>query len=159
MLTESVHSKQMEAVVRQHVFDIDMAHFGRISLPGTTSKAPTPDSSNSATNDRSKYLGFKSRLVQDSRELRECWVEGVRYLTCDDISGKFPQTYAVRSPKWIDPETLLPKVAGNYRQAFQLPLHRNTTLLETVNFGCRFLEEWAASNRVQYRSKLHDWLN
>lgn len=153
------NSKQMETVVRQHVFDMDVAQFGRASLPDATSKAPTPDSSNSVNNERSRYLGLKSRLVQDSRDLRECWNEGVRYLSFDDISGKFPQTYAARSTKWVDPETQLPKAVGTYKQAFQLPLHRNSTPLETVNFGRRFIEEWATGNRVQYRSKLYEWLN
>lgn len=145
-------------MIRQYVFDLDIAQFGRASLPAATLKAPTPDSANPVPNDRSKYLGLKSRLVQDSRDLRDCWSEGTHYLTLEEISGKFPQTYAARSLKWVDPETQLAKAAGDYKQAFQLPLHRTSTPLETVNFGYRFIEEWATSNRVQYRSKLYDWL-
>ena len=152
------NSKQIEAVVRQHLFDMDMTTFGRTNLPENSSKAPTPDSSNSGANDRNKYQNLKGRLVQDSRDLRECWIDGSRYLTCEDIQHSFPNTYAARSTKWVDPTLQLPAVVGQYRRAFQLPLHRNTTPLEGINFGRRFLEVWATGNGINYRSKLNEWI-
>jgi len=158
LITGGGYSKQMEAVVRQHLFDMDMATFSRTSLPENSSKAPTPDSSNPSSNDRNKYISLKGRLAQDLRDLKDCWIDGMKYLTYEEIQRGFPNTYAARSTKWVDPQPQLPKVVGKYKQAFQLPLHRNTTPLEGLNFGRRFLEEWASENGIKYRSKLNEWL-
>jgi hypothetical protein len=149
----------MEAVVRQHLFDVDVGVFSKASLPESSSKAPTPDSSNSgAAGGRDRYLTLKSRIISDSFDLKQCWLEGTKHLTYDDIRQGFPETYGARSTKWVDPQPTLPKAVGKYKTPYQLPLHRNSTPLEGLNFGRRFLEEWASENGVKYKSKLGEWL-
>jgi len=147
----------MEAIVRQHVYDIDLQTFSKTSLPENSSKAPTPDSSNPG-NDRSAYAAAKTRLIRDNAGLKECWTEGLRYLTYDDMQTKFPMTYGARAREWVEPAVAAPKGVGEYRVPFMLPLHRSTTPLEGINFGRRFLEEWAQENGVRYKSRLGKYL-
>lgn len=150
--------KQIEAIVRQHLFDMDVNAYGKVTFPENSSKAPTPDSTNSGSIDRMNYNKIKLRLTRDSRDLRDCWIEGLKHLTYDEIQANFPNTYKARSVKWVDPIHGVPKSVGDYKLPFQLPLHRNTTPLEGLNFGRLFLEEWAVENGIKYKSRLSKWM-
>ncbi|RPA99513.1 hypothetical protein L873DRAFT_1683045 [Choiromyces venosus 120613-1] len=149
-------SKQLEAMIRQHIFDLEIVQYEKMVVPGTTSKAPTPDSGGNTASDQMKaYQAFKSALTKSSRELKDCWLVGTKELTYDDIQVKFPQTYALRSKKFINPTTVNVK-NGRFKQPYQLPLHRNSTMLEAVNFGYNFLLEWVAGEGVKFQSRLTD---
>ncbi|KAG0132122.1 hypothetical protein HOY82DRAFT_538816 [Tuber indicum] len=146
--------KQLEAVVRQHIFDLEIAQYDKMPIPDTTSKAPTPDSGGNTAGDQMRaYQSFKSALTKSSRELKDCWLVGNKGLTYDDIQTNFPQTYALRSKKFIHPSAINVK-NGQFRQAYQLPLHRNSTMLEAVNFGYFFLLEWVAGEGIKFQSRL-----
>ncbi|CUS10010.1 unnamed protein product [Tuber aestivum] len=146
--------KQLEAVVRQHVFDLEIAQYDKMPIPDTASKAPTPDSSGNSASDQMKaYQMFKSALTKSSRELKDCWLMGNKGLTYDDIQVKFPQTYALRSKRFVHPNTINVK-NGQFKQAYQLPLHRNSAMLEAVNFGYAFLLEWVAGEGIKFQSRL-----
>lgn len=146
--------KQLEATIRQHLFDMEINVFEKLTLPDTTSKAPTPDSgTNGATNDRAAFLKYKNSIIKESRELKECWLDGMRHLTHDDIQGRFPQTFQQRARKFVDPATAAPRL-GKYKHDFQLPLHRNTTMIEALNFGYLFLREWVEAEGIRFQSKL-----
>lgn len=146
--------KQLEATIRQHLFDMEINVFEKLPLPDTTSKAPTPDSgTNGTSNDRAAYMRYKASIVKEARELKDCWLEGTRHLTHDDIQNHFPQTFAQRARKFVDPANVKPRI-GKYKHPFQLPLHRNTTMLEALNFGFLFLQEWVAAEGIRFQSKL-----
>lgn len=149
--------KQLEAIIRQHLFDMEIAAFEKVPLPDSASKAPTPDSgtnTNGVSIDRTTYLKHRSTIVREARELKDCWLDGMRYLTLDVIQSQFPHTWAERSRKFVDPTASTLKV-GKYKHSFQLPLHPNTCMIEALNFGFLFLQEWAAAEGItDFKSKL-----
>ncbi|KAL7267335.1 hypothetical protein RUND412_010083 [Rhizina undulata] len=147
--------KLIEATVRQHLLDMDMSIFDKLAPPDTISKAPTPDAGANGANDRTtySYLRTKGLLLRDYKELKDCWSEGYKFLTLDDIQSDYPQTYQRRSKKYIDSASQMPKV-GDFRAGFQLPLHRNSSLMEALNVGYFFLNEWASIHGVKYQSKI-----
>lgn len=154
-----IYSKQMEFIVRQHLFDAEIAALSRVQYPDPNiSKAPTPDSANSASNNQRRFQEIQGRIMDGQRNLKESWGEGIKNLSYDEIQKAFPETYAARSTKYIPPQPDVPRAAGKYRHAYMLPVHRNTTPLEGINFGRKFLEEWASENGIKYKSRLSDWL-
>lgn len=148
------YSKQLEAIIRQHILDLDLIAFEKLPLPDTATKAPTPDSGGNVPSDPVKaFIVARSNIVRASKDVRDCWLEGSRDLTCDELQRNFPKTYASRSKAFVDPARAVFRV-GSYKQPYLLPLHRNSTVLEAVNFGFCFLQEYIVAEKVSFQSKL-----
>lgn len=143
--------------MRQHICDHEVTAFSKTPLPTNTSKAPTPDSSNSKATDRSGFETMRQKIVHDFTELKECWLAGTKHLTFDLLQDEFPETYRGRSKGFVDPTAHAhPKALRRYYTPYMLPLHRASSLMETINFGRRFVDEWSHNHNVYHKSRLAD---
>jgi hypothetical protein len=102
-------------------------------------------------------MGVKNQLRVSHERLKFAWHEGMKYLNVEDMKDKFKLSFGGRTTKWIEPQQP-PKTIGKYKQPYQLPFHRYTTPLEAINFGRKFLEEWAEKNGLVYTSRLKELL-
>lgn len=154
------YSKQMEVIVRQYLFDCDMSALRQIQYPDPNmTKAPTPDSANSMSADRRRFTDLQLRIYEGARNLKDSWSESLKHLSYEEIQKSFPETYAARSKVFVSMQPDMPKTPGKYKHPFMLPIHRNTIPLEFINYGRRFLEEWATKDGHKYKSKLNSWLS
>ncbi|CCX05706.1 Similar to hypothetical protein [Tuber melanosporum Mel28]; acc. no. XP_002840700 [Pyronema omphalodes CBS 100304] len=135
------------AKIRQHDYERELVN---------TIKWLPPDH-NATKEERNQYMGVKNQLRVSHERLKFAWHEGMKYLNVEDMKDKFKLSFGGRTTKWIEPQQP-PKTIGKYKQPYQLPFHRYTTPLEAINFGRKFLEEWAEKNGLVYTSRLKELL-
>ena len=112
-----------------------------------TSAADTP----SAPNARDSFLRHKSRLTESIRDSAAAWAEANQNLTVDELQ-KFSKTWAKRATRVASSGRHL-REPYQYKSEFGLPIHVNSTLLETVNFGSHFLNEWSSQKGLKWECR------
>ena len=152
---------QLGAVCRQYIHKFDLEKLAREPLPEDTlgSSAPTPgsDGNTKVVEDvekhRRKYLEFRDRLVQNSRELETAWLQGSRELSLDVLEHVYPVTWKgrARDSSRRSVGRLRP---GDVPMEYYLPLDANATGFEAVRFAAAFLSEWAELEGRGWRSRI-----
>ena len=146
-------------LVRNMVHRNDVERLARDPLPSESSTAPTPGSDGTAKipseeeKYRRQYIGFKSDLVDNFRQLSNLTVDAGRRLGPDRLERKYPSTWSKRRVL-SDPEndkSLQPdgSLAGDY----PFPVNMLTTPVEIARLGRRFLKEWCRMENVDWSPK------
>ncbi len=151
---------QLGAICRQLVQKWDMDKLAKDPLPEDyCNSAPTPgsDGSTKTTEDAAKYkkqyTEFRDELVNNARELQVAWLDSSRQLPLELLKREYPATWSKRAKDYsvrLQEKAAPSKIATD----FYLPLDPNSTAIEAVRFGLAFLEEWAANEKVDWKTRI-----
>ena len=151
---------QLGAVCRQYIHRFDLDKLAKEPLPDDQlGSAPTPGSDGNtktvedAEKHKKKYLDFRDRLVQNSRELETAWLSGSRELSLDTVERDYPKTWAKRARDSSRRSVGRPNPTAVPRDFF-LPLDANATAFEAMRFALAFLEEWADGEGVEWKTRI-----
>ncbi|KAI1615307.1 hypothetical protein EDD36DRAFT_380339 [Exophiala viscosa] len=151
---------QLGAVCRQAIHRFDLEKLARDQLPEDyCNSAPTPGSDgNTKTNEdgtkyKKRYIEFKDELVHNAFELQTAWLNGYRRLCPDLLRRDYPNTWAKRAR---DASARLQDrvVPTKIPKEFYLPMDANTNAFEAARFGMAFLEEWAETQKIEWKTRI-----
>lgn len=153
------------AIVKQHLHHEHMRRLSKESLPlddhNSIGSAPTPGSDGNTRNSedpaeaRKSFLKLRDEIVQNSKELRIAWLEGLRILNPDMLEDQYPKTWKMRSKDTSkrNPDRVKAKECGK-ALGFFIPVDVTTNVFEATNFALAFLHEWTLIEGVQWKSKI-----
>lgn len=148
---------QLGAVCRQLIHKYDMDRLARDPLPDDyCNSAPTPGSDgNTKTNEdgekyKKRYVEFRDELITNARELQIAWLDGSRQLSPDILEREYPKTWLKRTKERLQEKPTPSKISKDY----YLPMDANTTAMEAVRFAMAFLEEWAAKEKLEWKTRI-----
>lgn len=153
---------QLEAVVRNRIWTLDMERSERQPLPSNLfeqSKVTPADDiagQEAAAKDREivkDYHELQKKMARNVHIARKLWVEGAYELSVDDFQQSFPVSWKrkSRAPLVHSKEKL---TVGSLGGEFYLPLSSISSGIEAARAGWSILGEWCQKEDINWKGKL-----
>ena len=153
---------QLEAVVRNRIWTLDMERSERQPVPSSLFDPPKSiaaddtASQEAAVKDREigkDYFDFQKKMARNVHIAKKLWVEGAFELSVDDLQQSFPVSWKrkSRAPLVHSKEKL---AVGSLGGDFYLPLSSISSGIEAARAGWSILGEWCQKENIHWKGKL-----
>ena len=153
---------QLEAVVRNRIWTLDMERSERQPVPSSLFDPPKAIAADdtagqeAAAKDREigkDYFDFQKKMARNVHIAKKLWVEGAFELSVDDLQQSFPVSWKrkSRAPLVHSKEKL---TVGSLGGDFYLPLSSISSGIEAARAGWSILGEWCQKEDIDWKGKL-----
>ena len=150
-------ARQLGGIIHDVVIQSDLKALDSNPLADQFGKAKSADPNKTEDQNRaSEYYRRFSDFARLTEQSQKAWWYGLSSLSPAKLADNFPNTWAKRdktkAPRGKDASHTV--CACQYKRSYWLPLSQLSSVLEAINFGLDFLQEYHQTKGVEWKPKL-----